>query len=144
METAMTTYREERGACLIEADALDLQDGSHWKPWLKLSRRANGVCASHTFDALKPLFGTEKAALDYASELGRSLVDEGSVPAPGLCNQAIAPRPRSQAIAQACTYRSRKHPLANGCTAATYMVRALAGIFVRTDRSAKPNVSVVQ
>ena len=59
----MTAYREERASCLIEADALDLHDGRHWKPWLKLTRRANGVCASHTFDDLKPcLLYTSDAA----------------------------------------------------------------------------------
>jgi hypothetical protein len=129
----MSARREERGSCLIEADALDLQDGGHWKPWLRLTRRANGVCASHTFDGLKPLFGTEQAALDYASELGRSLVDEGSVLAPASCNREIAPRSRNQALAPSCVYRTRSNPLAKGCKAATYMVRALAGIFSRAE-----------
>ena len=127
----MTAYREERASCLIEADALDLHDGRHWKPWLKLTRRANGVCASHTFDDLKPLFAAEQAALDYAAELGGSLVDEGSVLAPASCDQAIAPPPRNQTTAQSCAYRARKNPPAKGCRAATYMVRALAGLFAR-------------
>lgn len=82
MKIAMTTYREERGSCLIEAGALDLQYGAHWKPWLRLTRRAGGVSASHTFDGLKPVFGTEQAALHYAAELGKSLADEKSALGP--------------------------------------------------------------
>ena len=80
----MTTYREECGSCLIEADALDLQNRSHWKPWLRLTRRAGGVSASHTFDSLKSVFGNEQAALRYAAQLGRTLIGEGSVLAPAM------------------------------------------------------------
>jgi hypothetical protein len=72
----MTAYREERGSCLIETSALDLQNGSHWQPWLRLTRGAGGASTSATFDRLKPVFGTEQAALRYAAELGRRFVDE--------------------------------------------------------------------
>jgi hypothetical protein len=92
----MTTHREERGSCLIEADALDLQNGRHWKPWLRLTRNAGGVSASHTFAGLMAVFGTEQAALRYANELGRMLIDEGSAFAPlsDLPSTRISPRPQ--------------------------------------------------
>lgn len=97
---AMTTHREERGSCLIEADALDLQNGRHWKPWLRLTRNAGGVSASHTFPGLMPVFGTEQAALRYATELGKMLIDEGSVLAPlsDLPRTRISPRPNVAAV----------------------------------------------
>ena len=132
----MTAYREERGSCLIEADALDLENRSHWKPWLRLTRRAGGVSASHTFDGLKPVFGTEQAALRYAAELGRTLIDEESVLAPASRNHKIATRPLNQAFAQSCAYRSRNNPFAKGCRTAACVVRALAGIFARAGSAA--------
>lgn len=130
---AMTTYREERGSCLIEAGALDLQNGRHWQPWLRLTRRAGGVSASRTFDGLKPVFGTEQAALRYAAELGRSLADEGSTSGPGSRDRKPATWLLHHAFAQSCAYRGRKSPLVKGCRTATYMVRALAGIFARAE-----------
>jgi hypothetical protein len=81
---------------LIEADALDLQTCTHWKPWLRLTRHSGGVAVSHTFDGLMPVFGTEQAALRYAANLGRMLIDEGSVFAPISCNQAISKRSTNQ------------------------------------------------
>jgi hypothetical protein len=133
MGIAMTIYREERGACLIEAGALDLHNGDHWQPWIRLTRPAGGVSISHTFDGLKPVFGTEQAALRYAAELGRSLADEGSAPAPGSRDRKPATWPLNQAFPKSCAFRSRKNPLANGCRTATYMVRALTGIFARAE-----------
>lgn len=96
----MTTHREERGSCLIEADALDLQNGRHWKPWLRLTRSAGGVSASHTFAGLMAVFGTEQAALRYANELGRMLIDERSVFAPlsDLPSAHISSRPQFAAV----------------------------------------------
>ena len=131
----MTIYREQRSSCLIEADAWDLQDGCHWQPWLRLTRRGGGVSASSTFDGLKPIFGTEEAALRYATELGRSLVDEGSALAPAAPDRKPAAQPLNQAFPQACTYRSRSVPLARGCRTANYMVRALTGLFARAESS---------
>jgi hypothetical protein len=72
----MSAFREKRGSGLIEAGALDLHEGSHWQPWLRLARGVGGVCSSNTVDRLKPVFGTEQAALRYAAELGRNLLDE--------------------------------------------------------------------
>jgi hypothetical protein len=107
MAIAMTTYREQRGTCLIEAGALDLQNASHWKPWLRLTRRDGGVFASDTFDRLKPVFGTEQAALRYAAELGRSLADEGFALNPASRNRNPATWPLHQAFTPPCAYRSR-------------------------------------
>lgn len=129
----MTTYREKCGACLIEAGARDLQNGCHWQPWLRLTRRADGVSSSHTFDRLKPVFGTEEAALRYAAELGRSLADEGWGLGPAVRSRKPEARPQNQAAARSCAYRSRKSPLAKGRRTATHMVRALAGLLTRTE-----------
>jgi len=90
MEIAMTSYREERGSCVIEASALDLEHGRHWQPWLKLTRRTDGVCVSRTFDRLMPVFGTKQAALRYAAELGKNLADEEVVPGPTPAQQEPA------------------------------------------------------
>jgi hypothetical protein len=103
----MTTHREERGSCLIEAGAVNLHHGSHWQPWLRLSRRAGGVAASRSFDGLKPVFGTEQAALRYAAVLGRSLADEESCLEPASRNRKPEAWPLNQASARPCTYRYR-------------------------------------
>lgn len=129
--TAMTIYREQLDSCLIEADALDLESCRHWKPWLRLTRRAGGVSDSRTFDGLKSLFGTERAALRYAVDLGRRLVDEKSALAPNSADGRPASRPANPAFARAWAYRSCKGPLAQGCRTATHMVRALARVFAR-------------
>ena len=100
----MAIFREQRGSCLIEAGAVDLQHGSHWQPWLRLTRSAGGVCASRTFDGLKPVFATEQAALRYAAELGRSLADEGPALGPASRNRGPAAWPLNQARQH--TYRS--------------------------------------
>ena len=108
----MTAYREERGTCLIETGALDLQNGSHWQPWLRLTRRAGGVSTTDTFEGLKPVFGTEQAALRYAAELGRSLADASSALDPASRNRKPASWPLNQAFAQPCAYRSRARTFA--------------------------------
>ena len=127
----MTTFREKRGSCLIEAGALDLQNGEHWQPWVRLTRSADGDSVSRTFDGLKPVFGTEEAALRYAAELGRSLADEGSTLDPAARDGRPAQWPLHEPFARSRTHRSRKSPLAKGCRAATRVVSALAGIFAR-------------
>ncbi len=131
----MTTCREQRGSCLIEAGARDLLEGHHWQPWLRLTRRAGGVTSSSTFDRLMPVFGTEQAALHYATELGRNLIDEGSALGPASLDPRPAARPLNQVLARSCTYRLRKSPLAQGCRTATHMVRALARLFARVESS---------
>jgi hypothetical protein len=133
MEIAMTTYREERGSCLIEAGALDLDKGSHWQPWIRLTRRVGEVSESRTFDSLKPVFGTEQAALQYAAELGRNLADEGSDLDPASGDRKPAAWPLNQAFARSYAHRFRKKPLAHGCRTATFMVRALAGLFAQAE-----------
>lgn len=127
----MTISREQRGSCLIEAGARDLLEGRHWQPWLRLTRRAGGVSASSTFDRLMPVFGTEQAALRYATELGRSLVDEGSALGPASPDRKPEARPLNQVLARSCAYRSRKSPLAQGYRTATHVLRALADMFAR-------------
>jgi len=129
----MTSYREQRGSCVIEAGALELDNGSHWKPWLKLTQSAGGVTDSRTFDALKPVFGTERAALRYATEVGRSLVDEGSSFGPASRNRKAATWPQNPAGIRSCAYHSRNTPPAKGCRTAVYMLRALAGLCARTE-----------
>ena len=129
----MTTLLEQRGSCLIEAGALDLQNREHWQPWLRLTRGTVGDSVSRTFDGLKPVFGTEEAALRYAAELGRGLADEGSASDPAARDRIPAQWPQHQRFAQSRNYRSRKSPLTQGCRAATRMVRAMAGIFARSE-----------
>ncbi len=142
----MTTYREERGSYLIEIGALDLQNGDHWMPWLRLTRRAGGVCASQTFDRLKSVLGSEKAALRYATELGRSLADEGWDLGQASLNKKPVTWPFNQVFDQSCNHRARKSPLSKGCITATYMVRALAGIFARaqsaSDMPRQPHIEL--
>jgi hypothetical protein len=144
MEIPMTIYRDERGCCLVEAGALDSHEGRHWQPWLRLTRRAGGVSTRRTFDRLKPVFGTEQAALRYAAELGKSLADEGSFPDSAARNRRPAAGPLNQALEQACARRARKSRLAKGCKTATYMVRAVSGTFARAEsagnRSREPHI----
>ena len=132
-EIAITSYREERGSYLIEAGALDLDSGRHWQPWLRLTHSESGVPASRTFDGLKPVFGTEHAALRYAAELGRSLADEGSNQDPASRKRKPATWPLDQAFGQSCAYRSRKNAMVRRCGTATYMLRALARLFTRAE-----------
>jgi hypothetical protein len=119
MEIAMTRHREERGSCLIEAGALDLEHGRHWQPWLRLTHRTNGVCVSRTFDGLKPVFGTEQAALRYAAELGRNLADEEAVPGPAPSRREPATWSVYQAFARLHAYWSG----ARTCAVAHFIFR---------------------
>ncbi len=143
---AMTTRRERRGSCLIEAGARNLQDGRHWQPWLRLTRRAGGVSTACTFDRLKPVFATEETALAYAAELGRKLADQGwgLDPRADARNRKPAPGSLAQAYAQSRAYRARKSPLERGCRTARYMARTLAGLFARgpsaIDMAPRPHI----
>lgn len=138
----MTTSREQRGSCLIEARARNLQDGRHWQPWLRLTRRAGGVSTACTFDRLKPVFATEETALAYAAELGRTLADQGWGLDPGPL--ARNPKPAPGSLPQA--YRARKSPLERGCRTARYMARTLAGLFARgpsaIDMAPRPHIDL--
>ena len=131
----MTICREQHGTSLVESGARNLLDGRHWQPWLRLTRRADGVSTACTFDRLKPVFATEEAALAYAAELGRNLADEGwgENVGPPSRNPRVAPWPQRHAIAQSCAFRSRKSPLERGCRTARHMVRALTGLFARSE-----------
>lgn len=73
-------YSELRGPYVIEAVARPLSDGRIWHPELTLSRSARPALpsGSQSFSRLKPLFVSAKAAILYAAELGRCLVDEES------------------------------------------------------------------
>jgi hypothetical protein len=96
---------------MIEAGALNLHDGSHWQPRLRLTRRPGGIFASDTFHSLKPVFGTEQAALGYAVEPGRSMADEGRVTDPMARNQVPATWPLQHEFAGPCAYRCRARAL---------------------------------
>jgi hypothetical protein len=76
----MSIHREERGQYLIEASAFHLSDGNKWQPRLTLTRlrTAQQLSKSQSFPGLTPLFHSAKAAVRYATDLGRSLVDESS------------------------------------------------------------------
>lgn len=143
----MTTSREQRGSCLIETGARNLQDGRHWQPWLRLTRRAGGVSTACTFDSLKPVFATEESAIAYAAELGRNLADQGWGLDPGPLARKPKPAPRpAQAYAQSRAYRARKSPLERGCRTARYMARTLAGLFARgpfaIDMAPRPHIDL--
>jgi len=90
MTRPMTNFRDERSSCSIEAGAVDLLSGTHWKPWLKLTHRAGADSTSDTFDCLKPVFGSEQAALQYATGLCRSLADKVSTSNMGMRNRKAA------------------------------------------------------
>ena len=144
----MTISREQHGACLIEAGARNLLEGRHWQPWLRLTRRADGVSTACTFDRLKPVFATEEDALAYAAELGRKLADEGwgLDSSPVSRNRTPAPWPLQLASVQSRAYRARRSPLERGCRTARYMVRTLAGLFARgqsaIDMAPQPHVDL--
>jgi hypothetical protein len=76
----MPTYREERGKYLIEAGAFHLEVENKWQPRLTITRLpfANVLSKSQAFPGLRPLFETAKGATRYATDLGRSMADEGS------------------------------------------------------------------
>jgi hypothetical protein len=71
---------EQRGHYVIEATARSIAGGGHWHPRLRLTRLSPpGLLEpSQDFQRLKPLFESARAAILYAAELGRCLVDEES------------------------------------------------------------------
>ena len=73
-------HREERGIYLIEASAFRVTDGNKWQPRLTMTRLAceNALSKSQSFPGLAPLFETAKGAVRFATDLGRSLANEGS------------------------------------------------------------------
>ena len=81
----MAVHREARGLYLIEASAFHLPTssdiaGGKWQPRLTLTRLAceNQLQRSLSFPGLHPVFETAKGATRFATDLGRSMVDEGS------------------------------------------------------------------
>jgi hypothetical protein len=79
-ERYMASHREERGQYLIEAGAFHLPGGAKWQPRLTMTRMrcSSGLPKSQSFPGLTPLFDTAKGATRFATDLGRSLADEGS------------------------------------------------------------------
>jgi hypothetical protein len=75
----MAVHREQRGQYLIEASAFHLPDNK-WQPRLTMTRMPQGRALARIqgFPGLTPAFETAKAAIGFAAELGRSLVDDGS------------------------------------------------------------------
>ena len=76
----MANHREERGQYLIEAGAFHLPGASKWQPRLTMTRLrcTSGLTKSQSFPGLTPLFDTAKGATRFATDLGRSMADEGS------------------------------------------------------------------
>ena len=81
----MAVYRESRGLYLIEASAFHLPASGvtaagKWQPRLTLTRLAceKNLQRSQSFPGLNPVFETAKGATRYATDLGRSMVDEAS------------------------------------------------------------------
>ena len=76
----MANYREERGQYLIEVGAYHLHGGSKWQPRLTMTRLrcSTGLTKSQSFPGLTPLFDTAKGATRFATDLGRSMADQGS------------------------------------------------------------------
>jgi hypothetical protein len=76
----MANHREERGLYLIEAGAFHLPGGNKWQPRLTMTRLrcSTGLSRSQSFPGLTPLFDTAKGATRFATDLGRSLADQGS------------------------------------------------------------------
>ncbi|TAK69339.1 MAG: hypothetical protein EPO19_07385 [Betaproteobacteria bacterium] len=76
----MASHREERGQYLIEAGAFHLPGGSKWQPRLTMTRLrcGTGLSRSQSFPGLTPVFDTAKGATRFATDLGRSMADEGS------------------------------------------------------------------
>jgi hypothetical protein len=95
----MTPKREAYGPFLIEAGAMDLQDGRHWQPWLRLAPLPGSEqpFVARAFHGLKPVFATETAAIRYAAELGRRLVDEECAPG-AICGDRTAGSKTSNSV----------------------------------------------
>ena len=78
-ENTMSMHREERGLYLIEASACHLP-GNKWQPRLTMTRlrTPRELSKSQAFPGLTPSFDTAKNATRYATDLGRTLADQGS------------------------------------------------------------------
>ncbi|MBM3346987.1 MAG: hypothetical protein FJY55_10920 [Betaproteobacteria bacterium] len=91
----MAVHRETRGPYLIEASAyhlpkfgpvaatpalVDASQGGKWQPRLTLTRLAcdKNLQRSQSFPGLSPVFETSRGATRYATDLGRSMIDEKS------------------------------------------------------------------
>jgi hypothetical protein len=76
----MAIHREERGQYLIEASAAPLPGGNKWQARLTMTRLRSPAALpkSQAFPGLTPAFDTAKGAIRYATDLGRSLADQGS------------------------------------------------------------------
>ncbi len=76
----MPIHREERGQYLIEASAFQMPVGNKWQPRLTMTRLCSPkeLSKSQSFPGLTPLFETAKGATRYATDLGRTLADQGS------------------------------------------------------------------
>jgi len=76
----MANHREERGQYQIEAGAFRLPGGNKWQPRLIMTRLRcrTGLPKSQSFPGLTPLFNSAKGAVRFATDLGRSMVDQGS------------------------------------------------------------------
>jgi hypothetical protein len=76
----MSVHREERGPYLIEASAFQMPGGNMWQPRLTMTRLRSPreLSKSQSFPGLTPLFGTAKDATCYATDLGRTMADQGS------------------------------------------------------------------
>ena len=71
--------REQCGSYVITASACRLADRG-WQPRLTITRLASAhvLPKSQAFPGLSPLFGSSKAATQYALDLGRRLALENS------------------------------------------------------------------
>lgn len=76
----MAMHRESRGQYLIEASAFHIPGGGKWQPRLTMTRLAceKSLPRSQSFPGLNPVFETAKGAMRFATDLGRSMVDESS------------------------------------------------------------------
>lgn len=76
----MAAHRERRGLYLIEASAYRLSPAGRYQPRLMMTRveTVDGLPRSQSFPGLSPLFETAGAAVRYATDLGRLLIDENS------------------------------------------------------------------
>ena len=76
----MAAHRERRGLYLIEASAYRLSPEGKYQPRLMMTKveTTDGLPRSQSFPGLSPLFETAGAAVRYATNLGRLLIDENS------------------------------------------------------------------
>jgi hypothetical protein len=78
--TFMAAHSERRGRYLIEASAYRLSPEGKYQPRLVMTRleTADQLPKSQSFPGLSPLFETAGAAVRFATNLGRHLIDEKS------------------------------------------------------------------